>query len=390
MNGGIYMYFSDPNDFSGSDSERIQQAVYKAKETGTNKIVIPPYNNERKENKWVIDKAIELPSDITVLIDNAYMVLADDVYSNMFINENLRKPEGRKMSGIQKNIVIEGQGHAVLDGGNYNGLCEGNSTKDGLPHVSFNNMILFSGVDGFQIKNIKVKNQRWWALDFLYCRNGYIGNIDFEADFTWCWPDGTRREAVPENESYDRIYIKNADGIDLRCGCSNIIIENITGYTEDDSIALTAMNGSTEKLYGVTDADDADIHNVIIRNVMTKTACANVRLLNQGGPKLYNILIDGVFDGSKDGKYRDNIKALGRGHGVRIGDRRNYGGDKSKPEDTYNITVRNVVSRSETALEIVGGLSDSFIENIKRFDCENDYGRCDYSAAELVNVIINE
>ena len=80
------MYFADPNNFSGNDSEKIQQAVYKAKEAGVNKIVIPPYNNDRKENKWVIDKAIELPSDITVTIDNAYMVLADGVYSNMFAN----------------------------------------------------------------------------------------------------------------------------------------------------------------------------------------------------------------------------------------------------------------------------------------------------------------
>lgn len=384
------MYFADPNDFSGNDSEKIQQAVYKAKEAGVNKIVIPPYNNDRKENKWVIDKAIELPSDITVTIDNAYMVLADGVYSNMFVNENLRKPEGRRMSGTQKNIVIEGMGQAVLDGGNYNGLCEYNSAKDGFLHISYNNMILFSGVDGFKVNNIKVKNQRWWALNFLYCKNGYIGNIDFEADFTWCWPDGTRREEAPEEESYERIYIKNADGIDLRCGCSNILIENITGYTEDDSIALTAIQGGTEEIYRVSDAKDRDIHNVIIRNVMTKTLCSNVRLLNQGGTKLYNILIDGVFDCSYGGKYHTAARTLKFGHGVQIGDMYNYGEYQNKPEDTYNITVRNVVSRSKNAIEVTGGLSDSVIENIKRYDCEGEYGRSDYTRANFVNCKINE
>lgn len=384
------MYFADPNNFSGSDSEKIQQAVYQAKEKGVNKVVIPPYNNDRNENKWVIDKAIELPSDITISIDNAYMVLADGVYSNMFVNENLRKPEGRRISGTQKNIVIEGLGQAVLDGGNYNGLCEYNSGKDGLLHISFNNMILFSGVDGFKVNNLKVKNQRWWALNFLYCKNGYIGNIDFDADYTWRHKDGTLKEEAPLDAKYEDTYIKNADGIDLRCGCSNILIENITGYTEDDSIALTAIQGGTEELYRVEDALDRDIHNVIIRNVMTKTLCSNVRLLNQGGTKLYNILIDGVFDCSYGEKQHDGARKIGFGHGVQIGDRYNYGEYQNKPEDTYNITVRNVVSRSKNALEVTGGLSDSIIENIKRFDCEGDYGRNDYSNSNFVNCKINE
>ena len=386
------MYYKDPNEFEGTDSERIQSAVCAAKQAGINKVVIPPLNRARGENKWVIEKAIKLPSDISVVIDNAYLVMADGVFENMFINENLRTSEGRMRAGRQKNITIEGIGNAILSGGNYNGLSEETSGTAFYPHVSFNNIILFSGVYSFAVRNLKIKKQRWWALNFLYCRNGYIGNIDFEADFTWDWQDGVSREEAPVGENhiaYKTIHVKNADGIDLRCGCNNILIENITGYTEDDSVALTAIRGGTEELYRVEDEDDIDIHNVIIRNIMTKTLCSNVRLLNQGGTKLYNILIDGVYDASFEEKYRNETNKVNIGHGVQIGDTYNYGTRQNTPEETYNITVRNVVSRARLKLEVAGGLSDSLIENIKAFDRE-DGGRCDFSHADLVRVQINE
>lgn len=385
------MYYKDPNEFWGTDSEKIQSAVAEAKKSGINKVVIPPFNKERGENKWVIEKAIKLPSDISIVVDNAYMVMADGVFENMFINENLRTDEGRKKSGTQKNITIEGIGNAVLSGGNYNGLSEAVSGTGDYPHISYNNMILFAGVDSFTVKNLKVKKQRWWALNFLYCKNGYIGNIDFEADFTWDWPDGVSREEAPVGDDYieyKTIHVKNADGIDLRCGCSNIIIENITGYTEDDSVALTAVRGGTEELYRVEDESDFDIHNVIIRNIMTKTLCSNVRLLNQGGTKMYNILIDGVYDASFEEKYRNETNKVNIGHGVQIGDTYNYGSRQNTPEETYNITVRNVFSRARLKLEVSGGLSDSLIENIKSFDKKE--GRCDFSHADLVRVTINE
>ncbi len=365
------LYYADPNEYTGTDAEKIQSAVSDAVRTGIRKVVIPPYNKTRGENRWVIEKAVELPSDITIVIDNAYMVQADGVFDNMFVNENLRKPEGRFLSGTQRNIVIVGVGNATLDGGNYNGLHEHVSEKDGFPHISRNNMILFSGVDGFAVKNLKVKNQRWWALNFLYCRGGHLADIDFAADFTFVHPDGVRRDTPPEGDyavKYNSIYIKNADGIDLRAGCHNILIENITGYTEDDSIALTGLCGGTEKLYRVEDATDRDIHDIIIRNIRTKTVCANVRLLNQSGVKLYNILIDGVFDALHDAPYGSVLSNFNTGLTLRIGDPHLYGTRQSTPDETYNITAQNVVLRAPNALSLCGGLSDSAFRDIRCHD----------------------
>lgn len=69
---------------------------------------------------------------------------------------------------------------------------------------------------------------------------------------------------------------------------------------------------------------------------------------------------------------------------------RGYGAYQNKLEDTYNIAVRNVVSRSKNAVGVVGGLSDSVIENIKWFYCEGEYGRSNYTNANFVNCKTNE
>ncbi|MBP5270996.1 MAG: hypothetical protein ILO42_08575, partial [Clostridia bacterium] len=190
-----------------------------------------------------IDREIRLPSDFTHVLSECHLRMADGCYSNMFVNENFDRPEGRTAADRNRNIVIEGVGSAVLDGGEYNGLSERNEQRDGLPPIWKNNLILFANVDGFRITGISCRNMRWWALDFLFCSNGYIGNIDFRANDTGVAPDGRIYHGLLRSK-YEEVLVKNADGIDLRQGCHDIVIENITGFTEDDSVALTALDGS--------------------------------------------------------------------------------------------------------------------------------------------------
>ena len=48
----------------------------------------------------------------------------------------------------KRNIVIEGRGNVILDGGEHNGLSERNCGRDGRPEIYVNNIILFGGVHG--------------------------------------------------------------------------------------------------------------------------------------------------------------------------------------------------------------------------------------------------
>ncbi len=94
-------------------------------------------------------------------------------------NEHHDTEIGNQTEGRDKNIKIIGEGKAVLDGGNYNGLCERNCGKDGLPMRWKNNLLLFTNVENFEIAQIKCQNQRWWALNFVYCSFGEIHDIEF-------------------------------------------------------------------------------------------------------------------------------------------------------------------------------------------------------------------
>ncbi len=326
-----------------------------------------------------VEHTIFLPSDFTLILDNAHLTMAEGTFCNMFRNEHSprytadeygdctasadrhAKDPGRTEAGTDRNIRILGRGKAVLDGGIYNGLCEGNSTKDGRPHISVNNLILFTNVEGFAVEGLQIRNQRWWALNFIYCGGGTLRNLDFCSDDTMVLPDGSRVHGL-RRDSYGSVYIKNSDGIDLRTGCHDILIENITGFTEDDTVALTGLPGKMEQLYAVAGKSSA-IRNVIIRNVQSAAYCSNVRLLNQGGISLYNILIDGVMDTSADSPHLD------RGiHAVRIGDNHLYGSRHSTPEETGNITVRNVYGRGTSVVQLAGAITNLVLDNICAFD----------------------
>lgn len=223
-------------------------------------------------------------------------------------------------------------------------------------------MILFTNVDGFEISGISCHNQRWWATNFVYCSNGKLHDIEFKACDIFIEADGTVHHGLRQGK-YAEILVKNADGIDLRQGCHDISIENITGFTEDDSIALTALNGRLEQTFAV-EGLPKDLCNITIKNIATSAFCANVRLLNQGEIKLHDIFIDGVYDTSENSPHMDR-----GGYGVRIGDTRLYGKRHATADETYNITVKNVRSRANVAaIGLAGDMKNLILENIEAFD----------------------
>ena len=139
--------------------------------------VIPKQNPLTGDELWIIDAPLLLESNKTVILDGAHLRMADGVYANMFSTEY---PLGGPCSH-KKNIAIIGQNGAILDGGEYNGLCEKNAGQDGLPHIFYNNMIFMRNVDGFEVSGIEIIEQRHWALNLIHCSNGHISNIRFKA-----------------------------------------------------------------------------------------------------------------------------------------------------------------------------------------------------------------
>jgi len=350
----------NPNFYTDAidDSAMIQAAVDAAAEFGE-KVIIPRHNERTGRNVWNISKAIRLHSKSVICLDNCVLRQADGVYDNIFVNSNLGTPKGFTREGRQYDICIYGVGNAVLDGGEPNGLTERTQFDEGMPNVTSNCMINFLNTERISIKNLRIVNQRYWSMVFHYCSHGRISDIDFYALHT----------------------VHNQDGIDLRTGCSHFTIENITGCTGDDTVALTCLKSHYDEDIAQAGFDDS-IHHVIIRNICSTTPCALVRLLNHGGKLLYNVIIENIMNSSHNDTSQErgiNLvpldekrEAFRPGACVRIGENfyfgEDFGGSRcALPEETYNITVRNVIGRSRTGIRASCALSNALFENIQLY-----------------------
>ena len=320
--------------FLKNGSEYISGLIRRGLDDGTNTATV--------RGRYEIASAVRLPSDFTLVLDGCHLKMASGVFDNMFVNEGLGT--GRE----NKNIRLLGQNGAVLDGGEYNGLSERNSGRDGMPPIWKNNLILCANVKGFEMGGFSCVNQRWWAMNFLFCSRGHLHDISFTSSDILLEPDGSHTHGLVRDR-YGDILVKNSDGIDLRQGCRDILIENVTGFTEDDSVALTGLQGQLEQEFAVPGAE-TDICRITIKNVATAAFCSNVRLLNQGGLKLHDILIDGITDTSETCPHMD----VGI-HTLRIGDTHMYGSRHATADETYNIRVKNLVSRAAVSAVALAG-----------------------------------
>jgi hypothetical protein len=185
-----------------------------------------------------------------------------------------------------------------------------------------------------------------------------IENIHFKACDIGIDQNGNPYHGL-KRDCYSEVLVKNADGIDLRQGCRNIEIRNITGFCEDDSVALTCLNGSMEQSFAVKGLSP-ELCRVTVENVKTAAYCSNVRLLSQGGMILHDILVDGVEDTSEDCPYLDYGV-----YGVNLGDVHMYGSRHSVSGETYNITLRNIRHRGVAAVRLAGVIDNLVLENIE-------------------------
>jgi len=337
-------------EFLSSGSEHITALIGEAVKNGSRTATV--------SGNWIIESEIRLPSDFTLILEDCHLRLADGCYSNIFVNEHHGTDIGRTVAGRDRNISVIGKGRAVLDGGEYNGLSEKNHSRDGLPPIWKNNLLLFTNVEGFRIEGLHCRNQRWWALNFVYCANGYIGNIDFCANDTAIDADGNLYHGLIRDR-YAEALVKNADGIDLRQGCHDIVIENISGFTEDDTIALTGLMGRIESAFGVEELC-SDICNVTIRNIRAASFCTIVRTLNQSGIKLHHISVENVYDTSEEDPHLD------RGiYAVRVGDTRLYGSRHATAEETCDISFKNIYGRCLYTVALAGDMKRVTLEDIK-------------------------
>jgi polygalacturonase len=330
-----------PNQFQdGSDSDRIEAAIAEALKTGVNSVEIPRMNRKTGQPIWLIERAILIPSDFTLVLSDCLVRLAPGTKDNILANAGSRTSP---LSG-NKNVRILGKGSPVLSGG-VGSNWEKPGDKNGWRTIG----LLLYDTQHFTLDGFQMEETQTWAISLENgCAYGRIANIDFA-----------------NSNKYP-----NQDGVDLRKGCHDILIENITGDTGDDSVALTGLRNDNPdplkpsmQVGGPQSRENDDIYNITIRDIRTRVCGGHhiVRLLNHDGIKLYNIFISNVMDasGPKDAR----AKAA-----IRIGDVGYSSMAKNKLGETYNIFIDNVLSRAETVVKIQGTLKNATLRNIVGYD----------------------
>lgn len=357
------------NAFSGSDSEKFDAALKELHERDLRTLYVPQRQAGDGRTFWLLDRAILLDANTTMILDNATLKLSDACRDNAIRSANCGL--GITLVKTLKNIHVIGIGHAEIQGAD-NPRSTGDSAKQ-LGVRSYgsdagkegenqfgdwrNIGILMAYVENFSVENITMRDSHCWAMSFEHCRHGRLYNLSFYSE-GYRMVNGKRETNL------------NQDGIDLRQGCQDIVIDTIRGATGDDLIALTGLPGSKQPgemqgtmVGGTLPTENDDICHVTIRNVVGWSKCQIVRFLNAKGVKLHHIVLDTLIDSSPEG-FRTHAA-------VRIGDRNPAWGGVNPLGDTYGIIINNVQSKSKAAILIAGSLQDSIISNVLNFnpDC---------------------
>lgn len=386
------------NDFGGlTDNDILENAIRNKQADGI--VVIPPRRSavEPERDYWLLDRAILLPENTTVVLQNVTIKLSDACRDNFFRSANcglgIESPERIR------NIHIRGEGLCVLQGADHP-RATGDGTKflhapcphfpedicrvaDWVPEerrspekLSFWDVhehsygtdankagespygdwrgigVLLANVENFSISGLKIVESHGWGISLEACAHGRVERIEFDARM---------------HKKIDGMIMnmENQDGVDIRNGCHHIVISDITGHTGDDVIALTAIASDPDYLPGgslrythVMHNDwakrEKDIHDIIIRNVIAHSyLCYTVRLL-PACASIYNVIIDGVIDTTPDCKATAGT--------ILLGDLGGYG--ENYPDSMKNITVSNIICHSQCAVTVEGFLADSVIANV--------------------------
>ncbi len=325
-----------PNDFEGTDRERIQAAIDAASGT-TNRVVIPA-ENDRGGDRWLIDGAILLPSGMSLVLEDCIIQLSDTCIDNIIRTDNVDVDTGEFEWSYDIRII--GIGSPVLMGAdNPRSTGEGKllsttSTFDspvGRGKMSYgtdagvdgatqtgnwrNHGLLIAYVDRFEIRNVTIRNAHCWALTHERVINARISDIHI---------DNPPRITV-DGETH---YVANRDGINLRQGCKRFDITNVSGETGDDFIAMTllAVNENTERPERLSasmlttptyEGPNDHIEDVTISNVRCRTKNHGVALRTIDEARIRRVFIDGLVAlGNHDvPSHQTAILFGGRGYG---------------------------------------------------------------------------
>lgn len=323
---------------SMADSDEIDRRLAAACAPGGSRTLVLARNPAASDGVWRLTRAIRVPSDFTLVFDGCRVELVDGTQDNIVRNAGAAEGACRP----DRNLRILGRNGAVLSGGRRNHY---RPRRSGDPNGWRSVGILLCDVGDYEIGGLRFEETQCWAISQERCFRGRVHDLVFG--------------------STDLLF--NQDGVDVRKGCHDLVIENISGVTGDDAVALTAYRdppGSPAR-YGMQIGGNADlgarddVYNVTIRNVRARSAGGHgvIRLLTCDGIKMHHITVENVVDTATEGGKRPQAT-------IRIGDRAFHKTRRCEMGEMHHVAVRNVTASGPIAVWIKGPLCDSEVVGV--------------------------
>ena len=322
---------------SSADSDLIACRVAAACADGSRAVTLTR-NAASADGAWRLTRAILVPDDFTLVFDGCRVELVDGVQDNLV--RNAGATEGACIPN--RGIRILGKNGAVLSGGRRNHYLP---RRSGDPNGWRSVGILLCDVSDYEVGGFAMEETQCWAISQERCSRGRVHDIVFG--------------------STDLLF--NQDGVDVRKGCHDLVIENISGSTGDDAVALTACRdplGAPARYDmqiggNATLGESDDVYNVTIRNVKARSAGGHgvIRLLVCDGIKMHHIAVENVVDTATGDQKRPQAT-------IRIGDVLFHRTRRCEMGEMHHVSVRDVTASGKIAVWVKGPLCDSEIVSI--------------------------
>jgi hypothetical protein len=240
--------------------ERIQAAI---DSLGTKpKVIDIGTDGPDPDGRWILTKAIIVPSNTTLVLYGSRLFMADNVSDNLIRNFHAETADNQR----DENIHLLGIGGAHLDGNAVNQIRQARVCK--------NFGISFYKVDKASIKGITLGPTEGWGMGLEDVNDLLVEGIRFQQDGT----------------------TKNQDGIHVCGPGSRVCISNILGTVADDAIAIDAGAGAEDDR-GSARGPGGRLENIVVSNVSVKNlqSGAAVRTLASKGKSLDGVFISNVM-----------------------------------------------------------------------------------------------
>ena len=344
---------------SSADSDAIERRIAAACADGSRAVTLTR-NASAADGAWRLTRAILVPDDFTLVFDGCRVELVDGTKDNIVRNAGAKEGACVPNRGIR----ILGRNGAVLSGGRRNHYLP---RRSGDPNGWRSVGILLCDVSDYEVGGFAMEETQCWAISQERCSRGRVHDIVFG--------------------STDVMF--NQDGVDVRKGCHDLVIENISGSTGDDAVALTAYRDpvGAPARYGMQIGGNADrgaaddVFNVTIRNVHARSAGGHgvIRLLACDGIKMHHVVVEDVVDTAAGAEKRPQAT-------IRLGDVHYHKVRPCAMGEMHHVTVRNVTASGPVAVWVKGPICDSSIVGIR----ETSGGRKYDITAPIERVVLDE